>query len=80
MIVLARWWNETGKPEPAAMIVGCATAHNVIDPGLDELTQALDAPALEPALQRGRQMSRDALLEHVTAELAPVAIGGVVDA
>ncbi len=79
LISLAQWWNATGQPEEAAIIVGCAKANHVAIEALVALGDALDDPALAPAVQRGSRMSRAELLEHVVAELDPVAVRGSLD-
>ena len=76
LVSLGGMWNATGAPTPAAVVAGCAAAHEVEALGLVELIEATATPTLAPAVERGRRMSRTELLEAVLAELAPVAAGG----
>ncbi len=78
LVPLARWWTATGNRPAAAHIVGCADANTITVAGLDQLADSLSDPDLLAARQQGAQMSHTELLDHVIAELAPVAARGTI--
>jgi predicted ATPase len=77
---VGRWWTSMDRLEPVALIVGCASAHDIQMMGLDELIAATDDPALAPARERGRRLTRAGLLDEIVAELAPAAQDGRISA
>ena len=79
LVPLARWWNTTDNRSAAAHIVGHATANNLTVAGLDQLDDDLSDPSVLTARRQGAQMTRTELLDHIIAELDPVAAHGTIE-
>jgi hypothetical protein len=79
LVPLAQWWTTIDNRSAAAHIVGHATANNIGVAGLDQLDDALSDSSVLTARRQGAQMTRTELLDHIIAELDPVASRGVVE-